>query len=1141
MTEGNRYFIKMIELSGFKSYKETQIIDLDPNINVISGPNGSGKSNILDALCFVFGHDSRLLRSSNYKSLISRGCNKGYVSLYLFPIDDICQSAQNYQSSQNAIGTHNIQISNISCPIKKFTGYVIQRSISEIGNSIYKIAYDVKLNHYDKEELHYHSIRKRDVLKFFKEINIDLNFPERFIILQQNASQIAKMTPIELMDHLEILFNTISYKNQIIELESKATLDLENLDAVNQNIEENNNQMALLTPEIEKLNLIDNLNIQLNENKEEYNQVLSQLVMKEYSEIENNISSINKEIKSIQLNLDKENIAIEKTRNKLNEIENNKKDLEKKIIKFQSRRNKVLESLESSSSKFDLLNQKKLKSQNQITEKLQFILNSKERIEGCIVDIKENNKKKNDLELELNHIISNILENNNFSTNIEDFIYYFEIKNLIQINYKEYDRIFFKIVSDKNILNEIEVSISKIELEVEEVRNKLNSIDKEEKYVTKLISKKKEEVQFIKMKNSNMYNQKLRNIRLLVKELNLEINGIKGILIDLLIIKPGFENTIISALGFSIFDIVVDSYQVAIKAIEYAKKKKYKIQCLVLNSEIGNSIINNFSNCIPLIELVSTEHNQLLNLLKFKLRKWYYCKDNTISESISWNSRVNIITDSSIFYANGDISIINKSKNNLISNEIGRLDLENYYKEIENLNNQLNYILKTKSKKQYKKKELEKSIIENKKIKEKTILNIEDDNEKFLNIKSKIKDLEEIINFSKYKIYSDFEINLEDNNLIEVKNLIQEIKLCEINLKTRIQILETDKLRKKNAEDFIILEKDKINKLELEINELNNIISDNNSNLQSLDNEIKIIQELINQINSSRKTKKNKLSKYLKKTNLLNIEKKELDDKLNKLIIKKKNIITENLINESLISNYSKIQLQELEKKLRDIIEDLSSKIQYLNLKVKLESKNIYMEYQKSQSKMENLRNEYKCNLDYIYKQISELQDKRYRKFSDFCQKVNRQFSDIMHKLTLNMNSDCYLQFIEKNEECFKSGISILSKHEGGEWKTMALLSGGQQATVSCALSITLQKLFPCPFLICDEIDASLDIHRTEHLSKVLRELKDRQIIIVSLRPQIYDYSGTIIGVYSFNQFSKIISLSEVEMESINHNTKIYN
>ena len=64
--------VTYLELENFKSYSGLQRIGPFQNFTSIIGPNGSGKSNVMDALSFVLGVQSRDLRSSQMKDLIFR-------------------------------------------------------------------------------------------------------------------------------------------------------------------------------------------------------------------------------------------------------------------------------------------------------------------------------------------------------------------------------------------------------------------------------------------------------------------------------------------------------------------------------------------------------------------------------------------------------------------------------------------------------------------------------------------------------------------------------------------------------------------------------------------------------------------------------------------------------------------------------------------------------------------------------------------------------------------------------------------------------------------------------------------------------------------------------------------------------------
>ena len=69
--------VTYLELENFKSYAGMQRIGPFHDFTCVIGPNGSGKSNLMDAISFVLGVQSRDLRSSQMRDLIFRPPGEG--------------------------------------------------------------------------------------------------------------------------------------------------------------------------------------------------------------------------------------------------------------------------------------------------------------------------------------------------------------------------------------------------------------------------------------------------------------------------------------------------------------------------------------------------------------------------------------------------------------------------------------------------------------------------------------------------------------------------------------------------------------------------------------------------------------------------------------------------------------------------------------------------------------------------------------------------------------------------------------------------------------------------------------------------------------------------------------------------------
>lgn len=64
--------LRHLELDNFKSYSGKQVVGPFDDFTCVIGPNGAGKSNLMDAVSFVLGVQSKHLRSSSLKELLYR-------------------------------------------------------------------------------------------------------------------------------------------------------------------------------------------------------------------------------------------------------------------------------------------------------------------------------------------------------------------------------------------------------------------------------------------------------------------------------------------------------------------------------------------------------------------------------------------------------------------------------------------------------------------------------------------------------------------------------------------------------------------------------------------------------------------------------------------------------------------------------------------------------------------------------------------------------------------------------------------------------------------------------------------------------------------------------------------------------------
>lgn len=206
--------LKLLKLSGFKSFVDPTVIPFPSQLNAIVGPNGCGKSNIVDAIRWVIGETSaKQLRGQSMADVIFNGTSGrkpvGKASVELV-----------FDNSDGGIKGEFAQYSEIS----------VRREVHLEGQSQYF--------------LNGTGCRRRDIIDIFLGTGLG---PRSYAIIEQGMiSQLIEAKPEELRVHLEEVAGISKYKERRRETGNRIRHTEENLDRLNDVLEELEKQLKHL-------------------------------------------------------------------------------------------------------------------------------------------------------------------------------------------------------------------------------------------------------------------------------------------------------------------------------------------------------------------------------------------------------------------------------------------------------------------------------------------------------------------------------------------------------------------------------------------------------------------------------------------------------------------------------------------------------------------------------------------------------------------------------------------------------------------------------------------------------------------------------------------------------------------------------
>jgi len=395
------------------------------------------------------------------------------------------------------------------------------------------------------------------------------------------------------------------------------------------------------------------------------------------------------------------------------------------------------------------------------------------------------------------------------------------------------------------------------------------------------------------------------------------------------------------------------------------------------------------------------------------------------------------------------------------------------------------------------------------------------------------------------KIISNFQTT-SNFSLSEATLKLQEI-LDSLNLFLDFSDLEKLKLEIKklidSLKEFLIAKKDRQNssweelanqkdKIQKELNLILNEIEKATQEVNNLDKEqiqkTQNLKELIFKIENQRKILKEK-ENSLNELNFLK-EKREFYESDLRRKMEESNLNFEEFIkqNQEFINNFNLNQeaMEELETKIFKLKKELATIGEvdkeiinsFNDLKERFEFiTNQKQDLEKALNDLENLNNflTEKIKIDF-QEAITGISEEFQKYFSIIFQGGKANLKIISVAKNDNNNN------FETNQ-----GIEINVNLPRKKIKSIEALSGGERSLTSLAILLAIVSFSKPPFLVLDEVDASLDETNSLKLANLLKETsQDVQLILITHNRAVMQAADIIYGVTMRDGISKVFTLN---------------
>ncbi len=1044
-------YLRGLYLQGFKSFPVKTQLELVEGITGIVGSNGSGKSNIVEAIRWVLGEQSaKSLRGEKMEDVIFNG-TKDRAAMSMAEVGLIFDN-----------GNHWLPID--------FSEVSVSRRMFRSGEGQYSI---------NKSR-----VRLKDIVELFLDTGVGRD--SYSIFEQGKIDRLLSESPFERRALFEDFAGISKFKFRKEEAEKKLQNSRINLERLNDIINELEKEVNSLKEQAENASCYQEVKTELHRAELKFEALRKANFEKE---IEN---------KTIQKSMHEE--KMKPLIDQLMEDENKIIQMEESIQKEEEEFNMIRDEYTHAEREFGELNsrlannlERKKAMEEQIRNQENRFTEGEERGNDLKSELAEKNSEMNSISSEKESVSEKM---RHIEAEIDEFK--LSIASLERMSLHLSRGIGFENIISKDDVEKNKQEIIALQTRIENFRAALEEKWNLMKMIEHQINEKKAQME-ITEQNISFSTEELKKAVKDIEILQDEEKVLKNKNHDLNIEMKTFHEE-----ASKMDHLILEALEKQSKLIKDFRGKKPELEAEIdlIFADLTVMIRNNssFESIKTRIETLKTQFSRMREYYESILNVLYsdegsYTKKETLIRKIDQTG--------TLLTANTDE--IEKIRDRIRDLQVIREGIQNNY-----------------NKEQYDsasiKAEIEKLSSDNLTVQES--LKIIENHINDISIKIKLKqDITEemfkiMVDFEGklLKIKSDLSNNIEELNIskVEYARVDEKYKSLENEIhRIKNQIADIDRMKETYTNDRKDLESSmkemnaKIIEDETGRSRLSAVIEDYKNNIENKRNFIENMRIAKKSIENKRKNKEESIQKLEKMVAGLDnsiSERRGFLSSINDNVQKNYGVDIRSVIVEK-GDNFDKISanINELRNELQKLGNvNLLAIEQYQNTKERLD----FLSVQKQDSE--------KAIAD-IMILIDETNKKSIDQFVSAFEDIRKGFKKIFARLFEGGRADLIL---DNKKDVLNSGVNIFAEPPGKKFQSISLLSGGEKALVAIAVIFSILYLKPTPFVVLDEIDASLDDDNIERFKSLLNDFKETsQFVIVSHSKSTLEICNTLYGV----------------------------